>query len=184
VKGFPRLVLDSELAASIRLVTMPSAPFWARRHARDVLGKWRMPAETTETAELLVSELVTNACKFSGPPSAIVTYSGLGSAGIIDVTLRYLPGRLVIEVSDSDPSPPVAANPGLDSESGRGLMLVDALTEEWSYFLPPSGGKTVYCVIRVTEDNHMNGTASERELAMTMVTPEPIQDEQEHGKVV
>jgi hypothetical protein len=26
-------------------------------------------------------------------------------------------------------------------------MLVQALSKEWSYYLPPTGGKTVYCVI-------------------------------------
>jgi len=26
-------------------------------------------------------------------------------------------------------------------------MLVSALSKEWSYFLPPGGGKVVYCVL-------------------------------------
>ncbi len=38
-----------------------------------------------------------------------------------------------------------------DAESGRGLMLVQALSKEWSYFFPPSGGKTVYCVISASD---------------------------------
>jgi len=33
-----------------------------------------------------------------------------------------------------------------DAEAGRGLMLVQALSKEWSYFFTP-GGKTVYAVI-------------------------------------
>jgi hypothetical protein len=57
----------------------------------------------------------------------------------------------VIEVSDSDPRPPVITDAGTDDESGRGLMLVQALSKEWSWFFPPSGGKTVYCAISVTD---------------------------------
>jgi anti-sigma regulatory factor (Ser/Thr protein kinase) len=127
--------LPQEVTAGIRLAALASAPYWARRHAHDVLGKWQAPGETIQAAELLVSELVTNAAKLASP-------------GIIDVMLRYLPGqRLVIEVSDSDPHPPTPADPDVNSESGRGLMPVQALSEEWSYHFLPSGRKTVYCVI-------------------------------------
>jgi len=53
----------------------------------------------------------------------------------------------VIEVSDSDPNPPVLTDAPPDAESGRGLMLVQAFSKEWSYYFPPSGGKTTYAVI-------------------------------------
>jgi anti-sigma regulatory factor (Ser/Thr protein kinase) len=149
--GLPRLVLDNELVASIQLAAMPSAPFWARRHACDVLGKWQIQVETIETTELLVSELVTNACKFANPAPETLLTSATASVEIIDVTLRYMPGQLIIEVSDSDSSPPVLASPDIDSESGRGFVLVQALSKEWSFFLLPSGGKTVYCVLGIPD---------------------------------
>jgi anti-sigma regulatory factor (Ser/Thr protein kinase) len=107
--------------------------------------------ETIETAELLVSELVTNAVKFAGPLPAGVRHTDLARVGIIDIMLRYLPDQLVIEVSDSDSRPPRAANPAPDSEGGRGLILVEALSKEWSYYFPPSGGKTVYCIMALDE---------------------------------
>jgi hypothetical protein len=38
--------------------------------------------------------------------------------------------------------------PGLDDESGRGLMLVDALAERWGWDLPASGrGKVVWALV-------------------------------------
>lgn len=151
MKRFPPPYLQNEVIAGIRLAAMASAPFWARCHARDALGKWRVPAEMIETAELLVSELVTNAAKFAGPLPDRLHTPDLASIGIIDVMLRYLPARLVIEVSDSDANPPAAADPGPDAEGGRGLMLVQALSAEWSYYLRPSGGKTVYCVVRLSQ---------------------------------
>jgi hypothetical protein len=52
------------------------------------------------------------------------------------------------------------ADVGVNAESGRGLMLVDALSKEWSYFYPPDGGKTVYCVISTEEPAHMRVTTA------------------------
>lgn len=100
-----------------------------------------------ETAELLVSELVTNAVKTVGPETEILHYSDLMRVERISLTLRHIPGRLIIEVFDPDPCAPLLAEADTDAESGRGLILVQALSEEWSYFFPPSGGKIVYCVI-------------------------------------
>ena len=34
-----------------------------------------------------------------------------------------------------------------EAEGGRGLMLVQALSKEWDYYLPRTGGKVVYCVL-------------------------------------
>ena len=147
IKRFPPPLRQNEVFSSIRLTALPTAPLLARRHARRALGEWRLAAETIETAELLVSELVTNAAKFAGQLPPGLAHPDLANVGVITATLRYSPDRLLIEVSDSDSNPPVASQPALDSESGRGLMLVEALSKEWSYFFPPSGGKIVYCVL-------------------------------------
>ena len=139
--------VPGEAVSYLELVTLPSAPFWARRHARASLRSWRLWPETIETAELLVSELVTNAVKFTGSEPAQPGHAELESVQRISLILRYLAGQLIIEVSDPDPRPPVVADAGDDAESGRGLMLVQALSKEWSYYLPPSGGKVVYAVL-------------------------------------
>jgi hypothetical protein len=46
------------------------------------------------------------------------------------VALRLLPGQVVIEVTDNDPRPPVLADAGPGAEDGRGLVIVQALSEE------------------------------------------------------
>jgi anti-sigma regulatory factor (Ser/Thr protein kinase) len=139
--------VPSDAVSYLELAALPSAPFWARRQARAALRAWHLSEEATHTAELLVSELVTNAVKFIGSPPDRHTYSELASAGRICLTLRLLPGRLVIEVSDNDQRPPVPTEAAPDDESGRGLMLVEALSKEWNYYFPPSGGKVVFCVL-------------------------------------
>ena len=70
-----------------------------------------------------------------------------GCAGGIYLSVRYHPAAVVIKVRDLDPSPPVPAGAGPDAESGRGLVLVHALSKEWGHYPLPSGGKVVYCVI-------------------------------------
>lgn len=131
----------------LELVTLPSAPFWARRHTQAALNAWWLWPETIETAELLVSELVTNALRAASCPPGQSAGSWLDDVQRICLTLRLLPRRLVIEVFDNDPQPPVLAEASADAESGRGLILVDALTKEWGYYFLPAGGKVVYGVI-------------------------------------
>jgi len=64
--------------------------------------------------------------------------------------LRHFPEGLLIEVYDTDDSPPVLCDADSGAEDGRGLMLLDALAREWSYFYPPGGGKVVYCVLETS----------------------------------
>lgn len=145
----------SEAAAYVELAALPVTPFWARRLTAAVLGAWQIATETVDTAELLVSELVTNAIKMAGPGPGQLAGSWPDDAERIRLTLRLLPGRIVIEVFDNDPNPPILADADTYAENGRGLLLVDALSKEWSYFFPPSGGKVVYCVIS-TESQPMH----------------------------
>jgi anti-sigma regulatory factor (Ser/Thr protein kinase) len=122
--------------------------FWARRYTRSFLNSCRgMSESTAEVAELVVSELVTNAVRFSGDPARALRYSERADAGLIALSLRHFPDGLLIEVYDTDSNPPVLCDADAEAENGRGLMLIDALAKEWSYFFPQGGGKVVYCVL-------------------------------------
>jgi histidine kinase-like protein len=101
-------------------------------------------ADAVETARLLASELVTNAALFGRDP-----YAGRSVPAQFSLTLWHLPGMVVIEVSDCNPKPPVMRVADANADNGRGLMLVEALSAEWSYYFPRPGWKTVYCVIRL-----------------------------------
>lgn len=137
----------SEAVSYIELAALLSAPSWARRHTKAALGGWQLSPEVIETAVLLVSELVTNALKATCSTIGQPDLAGPDDAECVAVTLRLMPGRVVIEVSDNDPNPPLVIDADLNAESGRGLMLVQSLSKEWGYFCPPAGGKVVYCVI-------------------------------------
>src|SRR5579872_2549888 len=79
-------------SGSLSLVTLPTSPFWARRYTRSFLGSCRSVNESTaETAELIVSEMVTNAVRFSGDPARTLRYSERADASLIALSLRHFP---------------------------------------------------------------------------------------------
>jgi anti-sigma regulatory factor (Ser/Thr protein kinase) len=137
----------------LELATLPSAPYWARQQTQAVLKAWQLPAETVRTSQLVVSELVTNSIQATGPSPASRAEPNRAHVARIALTLRQQPGRIVIEVFDTHPAPPLPADPDPDAETGRGLMLVQALSKEWGHFFHPSGGKTVYAIIGTAENS-------------------------------
>jgi anti-sigma regulatory factor (Ser/Thr protein kinase) len=138
-------------AGTFALATLPTSPFWARRYIRQFLDSCRgIGIETAETAELLASELVTNAVRFASGPAPAQRYSARVKVGIIWLSVRRFSAGLLVEVFDTDSSPPVFTNAAEDAENGRGLFIVDTLSKQWSYFFPPGGGKVVYCFIEIT----------------------------------
>ena len=135
-------------AGTFVLVTLPTSPFWARRYTRSFLDSCRgISAGLAETAELLVSELVTNAVRFGGDSARMPDYRGRAGASLITLSLRHFREVLLIEVHDANNNPPVLSGADDYAENGRGLMLVGALSKEWSYFFPAGGGKVVYCLL-------------------------------------
>lgn len=114
----------------IRLASDPRAVAEARQKARVTIAVWDVPVDA-EVAELLVSELVTNA----------ITHDG---AGAVTMAIRVARGRFRVDVHDtSHRLPEPELNPPADAEDGRGLLLVDTLADEWGFYRTP-GGKAVY----------------------------------------
>lgn len=105
--------------SSRRLPPSSASVFLARRSTRQVLRAWDVDEDVASAAELVVSELASNAARQSEEP--------------IDVVLS-LPGQRVrIEVYDTSHRMPVlpADDVDADATSGRGLLLVDALASRW-----------------------------------------------------
>lgn len=108
------------------------------RHAlRDFLGKWPDPdvgaagADAADVAELLASELVTNALIHT-EHGAVVT------ATVEDSTLH-------VEVQDFMAGLPVSDVPNADlGTSGRGLILVERLADAWGVRTAQGVGKVIW----------------------------------------
>ncbi|WP_158642315.1 ATP-binding protein [Actinomadura sp. WAC 06369] len=125
-------------------VCLPSAPRLARRDTAMLLAGWALD-HLANTAQLLVSELTTNAYKAAGVDVEVYGYMAIVDVSPIHLRLATDLTRLLIEVWDGDPRPPVAKEAGPDAEGGRGLLLVSTLAERWNYYFPQSGGKVVWC---------------------------------------
>ena len=130
------------LRSSLELGALPTAVSCARLHARHLVWEWGLDG-LAETAELLVSELVTNAVQ------AIV---GQEDHTAVRLQLFGDSTRVRIEVWDADPRPPAPRDsgedgiPDLEAEGGRGLFLVAALSACWDWYLTQEpSGKVVWC---------------------------------------
>jgi len=131
----------------LRLAADPSAVPWARRVLRQTLQEWQL-SDLSDTAQLLVSELVTNAVKATGTGGAPGPEPGWRD--LIGLTLELTDACLLLEVWDADPRPPVLRDAGLAAEGGRGLLIVEALSSKWGQE-PAAGGKTVWCELELPE---------------------------------
>ncbi len=119
----------SGYAPGMRIVTPLDADTAAIRRARktvsDQLWAWGLPG-LVDDAELITSELVTNALEHGG--------------GVIELRLAAMPDRVRISVVDGNPQhlPAVATDRGL-RVGGRGLSLIEQLASDWGYDVGPDG---------------------------------------------
>jgi serine phosphatase RsbU (regulator of sigma subunit)/anti-sigma regulatory factor (Ser/Thr protein kinase) len=89
----------------------------ARDHLAAVCAAWELPTRLQDDAQVVVSELVSNACTHVG--------------GAVRLRLQHRPGGLRIEVRDASPRAGFAADPGVQADTGRGLLVVQALASAW-----------------------------------------------------
>ena len=126
----PAPPLDS---ASTEVAAEPAAVAAGRRFLASTVQAWGCGG-LSETACLLASELVTNAvCHGCGPLRLRVQR-----------TLR----ELTVEVTDHSPHPLVPRLAGYADEAGRGLMLVDALADNWGWW-SGEDGKTAWFALQL-----------------------------------
>ncbi|MFI7413842.1 ATP-binding protein [Streptomyces sp. NPDC049627] len=100
----------------------------ARRLVTGQLGDWAL-GDLADNAELLVSELVTNALRHT--------------SGALRLNLRVRDSRLLCEVEDTASVGPVRNVADMDAEGGRGTELLDVLADAWGSTRTATG-KTVW----------------------------------------
>ncbi|CAM5574678.1 ATP-binding protein [Streptomyces hirsutus] len=103
---------------------------WAREHL-NALGWTRTAPETADAVLLTVSELVTNAHKHAHSNAQL--------------TLSRDDNCLHISVHDTSAELPARRSPGLEGTGGRGMLLVDALADEWESRPCPHGKSVTAC---------------------------------------
>ena len=130
------LLLEDSNVAKPLVLDLPALPESAapvRSALRELLGD---TCEVQDTAALLATELVTNAARHAG--------------GELRVRAGVRVDTLLVEVSDTSPAlPELTGLPDWTAESGRGLVLVDALADRWGSDPLPTG-KRVWFELSMT----------------------------------
>jgi len=122
---------------SFGLPSIPESVPVARFHVRAALGFHEL-GEYASNAEIVTSELVTNAIQHvhgDGTETVVVTLVRSWNLETVTVIVR-----------DSSPEGPVMREPSADSERGRGLRVVEALSAYWGWH-PEDGGKAVLAIL-------------------------------------
>lgn len=112
----------------------PTSPARARRHVRRVLAG--CPERLADAAAVVVTELAANVVKHAR------------TLMWVSVDVGADDDRIRVEVGDRSPGLPVERSPG--ATSGRGLLIVDRLTDAWGVD-PTPGGKTVWAELKPPE---------------------------------
>jgi anti-sigma regulatory factor (Ser/Thr protein kinase) len=121
---------------SLVTFTLPGTPYsvqMARFYVRAALGYHNLN-DYAEDAVAVTSELVSNA----------VTHA---NSQVISLELIHLehPGAVVVIITDFSPRLPIRLSLAEDSQHGRGLHIVEALTTRWGW-IPQDSGKAVFAI--------------------------------------
>ncbi|WP_245880544.1 ATP-binding protein [Streptomyces zhaozhouensis] len=102
-----------------RLPAVPTSAAEARRLTRQQLAEWRAPSDACDSAQLVISELVTNALRYTDSDS-------------VGCEVRLAGSLLRVAVASGGAGPRRAPGRAADDdEGGRGLLLVCSLAQVW-----------------------------------------------------
>jgi anti-sigma regulatory factor (Ser/Thr protein kinase) len=119
---------------TVPLPTDITAPARARHEVRSALLGLGLHERQLDDVLLATSELVTNAFEHGERPQRL--------------ELEYAGGRLTLRVHDTGRMLPELRVPSPAEARSRGLVLVQALSEDWGFERCP-GGKFVWAVFRI-----------------------------------
>lgn len=133
-------VATASLEVRWQLPSSPRSAARARALLREQLAAWTVEGEVAHIAELLLSELTTNAIRHARTPAGRE----------IGVRVAAYDGMLRVEVADANNQRPEPRSALSEDEGGRGLTLVAALAERWGCCPRRHGiGKSVWAELKL-----------------------------------
>jgi anti-sigma regulatory factor (Ser/Thr protein kinase) len=128
--------------AACALSDDPQVTAEARDFTRTTLRGWGM-GPLTDNAAIIVSELISNALRYGvrGPRGRTL------SAHPVWLGLLRRGDLVLCAVSDPGTDIPVVREPDYFAESGRGLHVIDTLSDSWGWTTPDHVGKAVWAVV-------------------------------------
>ncbi|KUJ70249.1 regulator [Streptomyces albus subsp. albus] len=124
------LVVAQEVPTSSSMAVPhgPAGVGQARRRMRGDLRRTGVPEAVIDDAVLILSELLSNACRHGRPLST----DEYGEGGVRAAWRVDDRARLTVEVTDGGgPTRPVPATPSVTARGGRGLAIITALAQNW-----------------------------------------------------
>ena len=164
------LVVAHDVPTSSATMAVPHGPASvsaARRRPREDLAEHQVPDVVIDDAVLILSELLSNACRHARPLEAVLDEfdaaraeasaqareaeeqgDGYGDRGQVVVGWElHSDGLLTVEVTDGGgPTRPRRGSPSLTARGGRGLGIVGQLASDWGVRDAP-GEVTVWAVL-------------------------------------
>ncbi|MET9376248.1 ATP-binding protein [Streptomyces sp. NPDC003035] len=140
------LVVAQEVPTSSSMAVPhgPAGVGEARHRMREQLSRSGMSESVVDDAVLILSELLSNACRHGRP---------LGRAEVGDGDVRAAwridaSGGLTVEVTDGGgPTRPVPSTPSVTARGGRGLNIISALAQDWGVRDSATGEVTVWVIV-------------------------------------
>lgn len=164
------LVVAQEVPTSSSMAVPhgPAGVGEARHRMRDQLRTGGVAESVIDDAVLILSELLSNACRHGRPLGDSLHGDGdVRAAWRVDAS-----GRLTVEVTDGGgPTRPVPATPSVTAHGGRGLNIITALAKDWGVRDNVHGEVTVWVVVQ--EDI---GPAHRRDDFATRVTAPSVSE--------
>lgn len=151
------LVVAQEVPTSSSMAVPhgPAGVGEARHRMREQLRRNGLSESVVDDAVLILSELLSNACRHGRP---------LGHAEIGDGDIRAAwrvdqAGGLTVEVTDGGgPTRPIPSTPSVTAHGGRGLNIISSLAQDWGVRDSASGEVTVW--VLVTEGHRRDDFAT------------------------
>ncbi|WP_328698173.1 ATP-binding protein [Streptomyces sp. NBC_00342] len=141
------LVVAQEVPTSSSMAVPhgPAGVGQARRRMREQLRSRGVPDSVVDDAVLILSELLSNACRHGRP---LGRHSDVGEGDVRAAWHVDRTGGLTVEVTDGGgPTRPVPATPSVTARGGRGLNIISALAEKWGVRDDSSGEVTVWVLV-------------------------------------
>lgn len=113
----------------------------AREFSLATLRRWTV-ADRTDDIAIVLSELLTNALRHGTDRPA----------SPVRVALVQPAQHVLVVVADPGRQVPVLRDPDYLAESGRGLHVIDALSDRWGSTVPTDAGKVVWALFSVRLD--------------------------------